>query len=76
MADARELPDAVDNDQDLGKVSGVIKVLGDTSKRADAYRVREKEPFLRGGQAVDGFFKGIMDRLDKTTTILHKRAHI
>lgn len=76
LADARDLPDTVENDQDLGKVSGVVKILGDTSKRADAYRVKEKEVFLRGGQAVDGFFKGIMDRLDKTTVILHKRAHI
>jgi hypothetical protein len=75
LKQAQDLPKAVENPEDSEKLSLAIKAMRDTSTRAEAFRVREKEPFLRGGNAVDQYFKGLMDRLDKGAAILHARVH-
>jgi len=75
LKQAQDLPKAVENPEDSEKLSLAIKAMRDTSSRAEAFRVREKEPFLRGGNAVDQYFKGLMDRLDKGAAILHARVH-
>lgn len=75
LKNAQNLPKTVESPQDSEKVSLAIKELRDTSARAEAARVKEKEEYLRKGNAVDQFFKGLMDRLDKGADILHARVH-
>lgn len=63
LEEARNLPAAVDDDETLGTYAKLIKRLRDTAARVEAFRVKEKEPFLRGGNAVDGFFNGLAAKL-------------
>jgi hypothetical protein len=72
---ARSLPETVEDEDTLEKYSSSIVDMRDTAARAEANRKMEKEPFWRAGQAVDGFFNGIQERLNKTIGILQKRVH-
>jgi hypothetical protein len=64
LAGAERVP-TVDSDEAAGKVGDFLKQLDGCRKNADATRVGEKEPYLSGGRAVDGFFKRIIEPLDK-----------
>ena len=75
LVEARALPDTVADESALQSVSAVIVKIRDKAKLANATREKEKEPYLRGGQAVDAFFKDIIDRLDKTNAILGRRVN-
>lgn len=75
LAGAKTLPQTVEGPEDSELVSKAVKDLHDTSARAEAFRVAEKEEFLRKGNAVDQFFKGMMARLNKGADILHARVH-
>jgi hypothetical protein len=72
---ARALPAMVDSDETMALFAPIVKDLRDTAKRADSIRTAEKEPHLRRGQAVDQFFKGIEDRLNKAVVILEARVN-
>lgn len=75
LLEAKALPEMISDEAGLGAVSAVIVKIRDKAKFANATREKEKEPYLRGGQAVDAFFKDIIDRLDKTNTILGRRVN-
>lgn len=60
---ARALPKDCDDDDAQGEFAAVIKRLRDLDARVEGIRVVEKEPFLRGGNAVDAFFKGLRAKL-------------
>ena len=75
LEEARGLPEAVDDEDDLHKVSEIVVRMRDTINRADAARKAEKEPYLRSGQAIDGFFNSLIERLDKAIKVISKRAH-
>lgn len=75
MLDARSMPETVDDDTTMGRVSAMVKLLGDKAKEAEAIRVKEKTPYLRGGNAVDSFCNAWKDRLTKASSILHARVH-
>ena len=72
---ARELPDSVDDESALERFSNVVVDMRDAGARAESNRKAEKEYFLRGGQAVDGFFNGMSERLSKGIAVLSKRVH-
>lgn len=74
LQQARNLPTTVGNDADLEAYAVVIRKLRDQDAQIEAYRKVEKEPHLRSGEAVDGFFKSMRDRLGKALQILHLRA--
>jgi len=76
LAHAKTLPATVESPEDSEKLSKAVKNMGDADDRAEAFRVREKEPYLRGGNAVDQFFKGLQDRLRKGRAILTARVHV
>ena len=63
LTEARDLPDRIEDDETQGKVATLIKKIRDQSKLLDAMHEKEKQPYLRGGQAVDQFFFGQMDKL-------------
>ena len=63
IAEAEPLPEEIPDDDGKGIVVDLIKRMRDTSARAEALRVTEKEPHYRRGQGVDQFFFGIIDKL-------------
>src|SRR5271154_1020903 len=62
---ARDAPTAVEDDAAALALGAIVKELRDADKRAEAYRVAEKEPHLRAEQAVDQFFFALRDRLPR-----------
>lgn len=56
LSEARTMPGEVNDDETMGVCARLIKRLRDTAARIEAFRVKEKEPYLRGEQAVDAFF--------------------
>lgn len=63
LDEARALPSPIPDDDTKEKYIGVIKRLRDLAKRLDGMHGKEKTPYLRGGQAIDQFFFGFIDRL-------------
>lgn len=63
LAEAREAPKEVNDDDALNKNASLIQRIRDLNARAKAFHVKEKEPYLRRGEAVDQFFFGLMDKL-------------
>lgn len=55
----------IENDTDAGTAADFAKQISAAIKKADSHRKAEKEPFLEGGRQVDGFFKRIVDPLNK-----------
>lgn len=53
----------VEDDATSLRLSKVYKDIGDKSDSLKAYHDLEKQPFLRGGQGVDNFFFGWMEKL-------------
>lgn len=75
LQNAQTLPKEVTDEEQSRQLSTAIVDLRDIAARAEKIRVVEKEPFLRGGSAVDQFFNGLKDRLDKGAKILTARVH-
>lgn len=83
LDEARACPATVNSDEESGVLSRIVKRLRDTAGRLEAFRTKEKEPYLRGGNAVDQFFGALMakcERQKKTdkggaADILHDRVH-
>lgn len=65
LARAREMPKAVDSDETAVTFGALIKNLRDLDSRAEGVRVLEKEPYLRGGNAVDDFFNSMRDKIGR-----------
>lgn len=63
LEEARGLPNPIDDDATKAKYTGVIKRLRDQAKIIDGIHGAEKQPYLRGGQAVDQFCFGLIDKL-------------
>lgn len=74
LESARSLGETVENERELEGFSNVIVAMRDAGARAEAARIAEKEPYLRGGQAVDGFFSSIKERLAKAQSVLQRRV--
>src|SRR5262245_14489702 len=74
LDEARDLPKTVASDIDVERFAVVIRALRDHGQTIEAYRKAEKEPHLRGGQAVDGWFGNRADRLGTAMKLLHARV--
>jgi len=59
---ARGVPQTIDDDAVMGDAAKIIKELRDEAAKAEAFRVKEKEPYLRGEQAVDNFFFPLIEK--------------
>lgn len=55
----------ITNDTTRAPYPGLIKRIRDEAKRLDAFHEKEKTPYLRGAQAVDQFFFGMIDKLSR-----------
>ncbi|HDZ73739.1 MAG TPA: hypothetical protein ENH55_13420 [Aurantimonas coralicida] len=69
-------PSSVDDDETAGKFGDFIKQVTGAIKSAEAARIDEKEPYLEGGRAVDGFFKKIIEPLAKLKKAVEERLNI
>jgi hypothetical protein len=74
IASGMQLDFEISNELELTGISNVIVAMRDTMSRAEAHRVAEKQPYLRGGQAVDEFFNKIKDDITKIGIPLKKRV--
>ena len=72
---ARSLGETIENERELEGFSNVVVSMRDAIARAEAARAAEKEPFLRGGQAVDGWFGNLKERLGKGMNVLQRRIN-
>jgi hypothetical protein len=52
----------IEDDETKDKVKSLIKRIRDANKVLEAAHSKEKQPYLRGGQAVDQWFFGMMDK--------------
>lgn len=76
LAKARELPAEIATEAERATFGDVFRDLRDTLKRAESHREAEKNPYLRAGQAVDGFFNALKDRLSKGMDVLQARLNV
>lgn len=65
ISKADQLPNVVTNDDEQKKISDYILKITGCRKTLDATRAAEKEPHLRKGRAIDGFFKSRIEKLDE-----------
>ena len=65
LDEARNGHTVVHSDAELVENGSIIKRLKDADTRMEAYREAEKQPFLRGGNAVDNFFHAIRDKIGR-----------
>ncbi len=66
-------PASCDDDDTAAKFSDAIKSCMAFAKNTDAARVSAKEPHLAAGRAVDGFFKKLIDPVDRVKATLAQR---
>ncbi len=62
LDEARTAPTTVETDEQMGVLARLVKSFRDTTSRLEAFRVAEKEPHFRAGQAVDGWFFALIDK--------------
>lgn len=65
LAEAAKIPEKVEDATTRDEAARLVKRMRDTYARIEASRVKEKEPYLRGEQAVDAFFFGVRDKLGR-----------
>lgn len=65
LTEARGLPKEVNDDETAGLVANVIRRMRDVFGRLEAFRQKEKEPYMRGAQAVDQYFFGLEEKIEK-----------
>lgn len=65
LEESTKLPEKVSSDADALLVGELIKRMRDLDRRVEAAREVEKEPYLRGGNAVDSWFNGMRDKIGK-----------
>ena len=63
LNEARTMPEEVNSDPEALILGSVIKKLRDADTRLEAFREAEKQPYLRGGNAVDNFFHALRDKI-------------
>lgn len=74
LAEAREMPKEVSSEADALMLGALIKRMRDLDGRAEGVRVLEKEPYLRGGNAVDSFFNSMRDKIGRRVKTDRKSA--
>lgn len=60
---AANLPNPITTQEDKIATAAVVKDIRDLAAKFDAFHKKEKQPYFRGGQAVDQFFFSMIDQL-------------
>lgn len=74
VTEAQTLPTRIELGDEVGagKLADFIKRITGTTKNLEAIRVKEKEPYLAAGRAVDGYFKLPLDAMMKAKILAQK----
>lgn len=76
LATARdEIPLNIETEEQMAVVTRTVVALRDETKKVVAQHAIDKEPYLRGGQAVDNFYFGMRDRLKKAQDVVAARGN-
>lgn len=67
-------PDVIADENGNGVIAAYMESLRTTIKTVDAYREREKAPYLKAERAAQGYFAAMLTRLEKTRDILQARG--
>ncbi|MDR6431256.1 hypothetical protein [Brucella pseudogrignonensis] len=67
-------PRKIESDDDLGPLGEIVLDAKALSKRIEAARKTEKDPFVKGGKEVDQFFHPLTDRLDRIVDVFENEA--
>ena len=73
---AARAPATVDDDAALGKFGTLVTNLNKIAREAEAKRKTEKQPHLDAGRTVDGFFGGIMGKINDVVAALEARQKV
>jgi hypothetical protein len=65
---AEGVPAEINDDFTYGQWQDLIADINSEAKRLEALRVNVKEPYLRAGSTVDGFFNGLKQRASQATS--------
>src|SRR5438445_285715 len=65
LDEARTMPQTVTSDPEALLLGALIKRLRDVDARLESVRTLEKEPYLRGGNAIDSFFNVLRDKIGR-----------
>lgn len=76
LASVGRAPAEVGDEEMAGKFADLIKLVTACHKNAEAARVARKEPFLANGRAVDGFYKGITEPLEKAKKAVEQKLTV
>ena len=77
LADAAlRAPETIEDEETAEDVSDYIKEMTSCVKTLEGARVSEKEPYLKNGRIVDGFFKKLSDGLDEVTRTVKRSLTI
>jgi hypothetical protein len=71
-AQANAAPKRIEDAADLDAVGKIVVEARKLRKIADNAHDKEKEPYLRGGQQVDNFFKRFSERLTRIEKVLNE----
>lgn len=66
---------SIASDEDIVAARAKVKPLQALQKRVESTRKEEKQPFLDGGQTVDGFFATLRVELDKMVSAITAKAN-
>lgn len=72
LAKLAKAPKAVTGEAAAKAAGALIREIRDLDGQIEAARVEQKEPYLSGGRAVDGFFKELAKPLDAGATRLNR----
>jgi hypothetical protein len=76
IRDAEDLPLIVESTIDVATLSSMVIKLRDLAGRIASHHKAEKEPFLRGGTAVDNFFLKPKEKLNGKRKELESRVDV
>jgi hypothetical protein len=71
---AEQLPEEIETEAELERFSNLVVEMRGTIARVEATRQAEKEPYLRSGQAVDGYFSTLKERIAKGMNVMTRRV--
>lgn len=63
LEEATTIPTVIEDDATKGRATSLIKRLREEATRLTAFHSKEKDPYYRGGQAVDQWFFALIDKV-------------
>lgn len=72
-AQANAAPKEIEDDAGMAPIAALVKEATALVKATEAKRVAEKEPFLKAGREIDGFFRQLTERVERIQKAMNAR---